>query len=326
VDLSDDRASSARGHGRVVVSAGRYRNCLAAASVLLAVGCSGSATGSRATAPPSAAGGTGAAPPNARGASPVDSASFAPGACISYPPTKGNRATTVFLDAGHGGLDPGASGRTTDGRVLTEKDITLAVVLDTTSKLQAAGFTVVVSRNTDTTVAKLRAGDANGKLLTVAGVHADVEARARCANQARAAVLLSVHFNSGLSPRYGGAMSVYDAARPFSAENQRFAGLLQASVLGQLNAHGWNIPNAGVVTDNGVGTALSSAAAAYGHLLILGPAKAGYFESPTTMPGALVEPLFLTDPFEADVAAGQPGQQSIATGLATAITQQLTHG
>jgi N-acetylmuramoyl-L-alanine amidase len=232
----------------------------------------------------------------------------------------------VFLDAGHGGLDPGASGRTTNGRVLTEKAITLAVVLDTTSMLQAAGFTVVVSRNTDTTVARLVAGDVNGKLLTVPGVHADVEARARCANKARAALLVSVHFNSGLSPRYGGAMSVYDAARPFSAENQRFAGLLQASVLAQLNAHGWNIPNAGVVNDTGVGTALSSAAAAYGHLLILGPAKAGYFESPTTMPGALVEPLFLTDPFEADVAAGRPGQQSIATGLVTAITQQLAHG
>lgn len=323
----DDRAATVHRRARRGRSTGRYRRCVAAASALLVVACTGSATGSRATATPqgaTASAGT-ASSPKARQPSPVDSARFATGACMSYPPTKGNRGTTVYLDAGHGGLDPGAPGRTTNGRILTEKAITLAVVLDTASILRAAGFTVVVSRTIDTTVAKLTAGDVNGSLLTVAGVHADVEARARCANEAHAAALVSVHFNSGLSPRNGGAMSIYDAARSFSAKNRRFAELLQASVLGKLNARGWSIPNAGVVTDTGVGTALSSAAASYGHLLILGPAKPGYFTSPTTMPGAVVEPLFLTDPFEADIAAGRQGQLSIATGLASAITQYLAH-
>ena len=46
------------------------------------------------------------------------------------------------------------------------------------------------------------------------------------------------------------------------------------------------------------GPALSEAAAAYGHLLLLGPAMAGYFATPSQMPGALIEPLFITDPFE----------------------------
>jgi N-acetylmuramoyl-L-alanine amidase len=242
---------------------------------------------------------------------------------MSYSPRTGRQLPTVFLDAGHGGLDPGALGRTTSGRVVAEKTAALAVVLDAAAALQTAGFTVVVSRTTDMTVTRLTAADVNGVLLTVAGVHADLEARAVCANEAHASVLVSVHFNSGSSSRYGGALSVYDAARSFGNDNRRLAGLLQAHVLAGLNARGWAIPDAGVVTDTGVGSALSSAAAAYGHLVILGPAMPGYFTSPTTMPGAVVEPLFLTDPFEADVAVSRQGQLSIADGVATAVEQYL---
>jgi N-acetylmuramoyl-L-alanine amidase len=229
----------------------------------------------------------------------------------------------VFLDAGHGGPDPGGLGRTTSGRVVEEKAIALDVVLDAERMLHTLGFTVVVSRTTDTTVARLTAADVSGTLLTVAGVHADLEARARCANEAGAAVLVSVHFNSGSSSRDAGALTIYDGARSFATNNHRLAEVLQANVRSGLNAHGWAIPDAGVVSDTTVGNALSRAAAAYGHLVILGPSMAGYFTSPTTMPGSVIEPLFLTDPFEADIAASPAGQVSIAAGIATAVTQFL---
>jgi N-acetylmuramoyl-L-alanine amidase len=39
------------------------------------------------------------------------------------------------------------------------------------------------------------------------------------------------------------------------------------------------------------------------------------------MPGALIEPLFITDPFEASIAESTSGQQIIAGGLAEAIEQ-----
>ena len=35
----------------------------------------------------------------------LDPALFSPGACVAFPPTHGNRHVTVFLDAGHGGID-----------------------------------------------------------------------------------------------------------------------------------------------------------------------------------------------------------------------------
>ncbi len=47
----------------------------------------------------------------------------------------------------------------------------------------------------------------------------------------------------------------------------------------------------------------------------------GYFSTPSQMPGALIEPLFITDPFEGTIAASATGQQAIATGLAQAVAQ-----
>lgn len=89
-----------------------------------------------------------------------------------------------------------------------------------------------------------------------------------------------------------------------------------------MNAEGWDIPDAGVQPDTGLGSALTAAAVAYGHLLLLGPAKAGYFGTPSQMPGALIEPLFVTDPFEASIAASTRGQQVIARAVAEAIEQE----
>ena len=93
-----------------------------------------------------------------------------------------------------------------------------------------------------------------------------------------------------------------------------------------MNAQGWQIPDDGAQPDQGLGSTLTPADHAYGHLLLLGPAKPGYFSTPSTMPGALVEPLFITDPFEGSIAASSHGQQVIAAGLASAIEQYFAPG
>ena len=246
---------------------------------------------------------------------------FSKDACVAFPPVTGNRHLTVFLDAGHGGLDPGAVGTTEAGQVIHEADQTLPVVLDTTTILRHAGFSVVVSRTGPTSVLRLGPGDVSAGALTANGVHDDVAARDVCANKAHANVLLGVYFNSGASAANAGSVTAYDPARPFAADNRRLAGLVQSDVLAAMNAQGWQIPNGGVQTDHGLGSSLTSASQAYGHLLLLGPAKKGYFSTPSTMPGALVEPLFITDPFEATIAASSRGQQVIAGGLARAVEQ-----
>ncbi len=251
----------------------------------------------------------------------VDPSVFASGACVALGPTSGDRDLSVFLDAGHGGLDPGAVGTTQSGHSVSEADLTLPIELDTMDILRSQGFRVIVSRTGSNSVARLGTADLSGEELSAQGVVDDVAARVSCANMARADVLIGIYLNAGDSPENAGGITGYDAVRSFSAQNLRLADLLQRDTLAAMNALGWEIPDDGVVQDSLLGSAVNSVAVAYGHLILLGPAKTGYFTAPSEMPGALIEPLFITDPFEASIASTARGQEVIATGLAEAINQ-----
>lgn len=259
----------------------------------------------------------------------LDPAKFAARACVEYPPLRADRHTTVFLDAGHGGRDPGAIGTTESGATIEEAEETLPVELDAARLLRRDGFTVVVSRTAQTTVLRLGPADVAGGELSLLGAHDDVTARDQCANMAHASVLVGIYFDSGASPANAGSVSIYDTARPFAAQNQRLATLLQQDVLSAMNARGWGIPDEGIQPDNNFGSLvqssspspLATAAANYDHLLLLGPAQASYFSTPSEMPGAVIEPLFVTDPFEGSLAASADGQQTIAGGIAKAVEQ-----
>jgi N-acetylmuramoyl-L-alanine amidase len=287
------------------------------ATGIAVLGCGGSAAPSPGTS--SAAG------------QPLDTATFAPGACVAFAPTKGDRHQTVFLDAGHGGIDPGGVGTTTAGTTIEEADETLPVELDTMALLRAKGFRVVVSRTRDSTVVRLGPGLESGGVLTLQGSHDDVVARDVCANDAHAAVLLGIYFDAGATAQNAGSLTAYDAARPFATANQRLATLVQRDELADLNAQGWGIPDDGVLPDTTLGSyvgdpssgGLAGEAATYDHLLLIGPALAGYFSTPSQMPGAVIEPLYLTDPFEGSIADSAHGQMVMARGMATGIEQFL---
>jgi N-acetylmuramoyl-L-alanine amidase len=250
----------------------------------------------------------------------VDPALFSPGACVAFAPTAGDRHETVFLDAGHGGIDPGAVGTTEDGAAVAESTVNLPIELDTMAILRAQGYRVVVSRTEDTSVTRLTPADESGGILTSQGAFADVAARDVCANMAKADVLVGIYMDGGYEGQ-AGSLTGYDAGRPFSAENLRLATLVQNDVLSAMNARGWQIPDDGVLQDSGLGSASSAAAEDYNHLLLLGPAQPGYFTTPSTMPGALIEPLYVTDPFEASIAVSAEGQHVIAGGIAKAVGQ-----
>src|SRR5699024_816784 len=82
-----------------------------------------------------------------------------------------SKKKVVYLDAGHGGTDPGAS-----GHGLKEKDLVLDIAKRTQDKLKAAGFTVIMSRTTDKTV--------------------KLDERTKEANDLKADIFVSIHANS----------------------------------------------------------------------------------------------------------------------------------
>ena len=243
-------------------------------------------------------------------------AGLAPEACRSFRPTAPANGHTIFLDPGHGGPDPGGSGQLADGTPVVEKAATLAVGLDLSGQLRAAGFRVVMSRVADTAVTRLTDADLDSGALRGSALHRDLLARIACANAAGADVLLAIHFNAFEDPTATGAQTFYDADRPFADRNLKLAGSLQSAITAQLK-----VDDRGVASDADLSApTITDAGAAYGHLIELGPPEAGWVDTPSAMPGALVEPLFLTAPQEASLVATAAGRARIATALAAGLS------
>ena len=198
---------------------------------------------------------------------------------------------------------------------------TLAVELDALASLRADGFTVTVSRTGNSPVACPQSGDVAGGLYTVAGDLRDVASRDICADLAKADILLGIYFDAGYSTLNAGSITGYDTDRPFVSDNLRLATLVQKDVLAAMNARGWATPT----------TAQCSTPSSEARPFPMRPQPTdtwfswarptGYFSTPSTMPGALIEPLFITDPYEGSLANSALGQQVIAHGLTAAVEQ-----
>jgi N-acetylmuramoyl-L-alanine amidase len=241
------------------------------------------------------------------------------GACMSLPATQAGSGQTVFIDPGHGGLDPGVVGMVS-GRQVLEKDATLAVGTRLSDLLRADGYRVVMARTKDSSVLKLATTDSVMGALTASAEHRDLAARAACANVAGAAALVSIHFDAFVDPSVGGTGTFYDSARTFAVDSRRLATTLQAALVSALGTS-----DRGVWTDDQLAApTLTSSGSTYGHLIELGPMAAGWVDDPSLMPGALVEPLFLTNPAEARVASDPSGQQKIAAALEAGLVKYLT--
>ena len=244
---------------------------------------------------------------------------LASGACMSFAPSGGKPGKTVFIDPGHGGLDPGVVG-SAGGRLVLEKTVTLSVGTRLAALLLRDGYRVVLSRTTDASVASLSASDSVTGAMTASAVHRDLVSRTQCANAASASVLVSIHFDAFDDPSVGGAETFYDAMRPFYASNRQLATDLQAAVVAALG-----VTDRGIFTDDELGApTLTTSGSLYNHLIELGPAAAGWVDSPSQMPGALVEPLFLTNPAEARLAGDPAGQQRIAVALQRGVIKFLS--
>lgn len=242
-----------------------------------------------------------------------------PEACRAFAPSGRWNGSTVFLNPGHGGPDPGAvprHGVTSQ----TEKVFTNAIAQEALPLLRDAGYRVVLSRTSDSSVARLRTGDLRGGSLTVPAARREIFARINCANAADADILVSVHLNANADRTAAGAETLYNTNRDFSARSRALARALHGSIVGSMRDSGWQIRDRGLTTDgSGRGEPHTREPSAYGQLLELGPAAPPWFTSPSRMPGAVIEPLFLTNAEEARRVSTPGGRTAVVRGLVAGI-------
>ena len=112
---------------------------------------------------------------------------------------------TIVVDPGHGGARPGAVYPNAEGVDIIERDLTLAISLKLRDRLLEAGYTVVMTRETD--------------------IDVDLYERAEIANAVNADLFVSVHCNaSGTVPTYQGIYTYYF---PDSKRGEKLARTIQ---------------------------------------------------------------------------------------------------
>jgi N-acetylmuramoyl-L-alanine amidase len=236
----------------------------------------------------------------------------------------GQPPVLAFIDAGHGGVDVGTQGTGPEGQTVYEKTVSLAVATRVTQILRQDGISAILSRSDDSLPESTPADfTPDGHLLTPEGVLRDLQRRVDRANASGAIVLLSIHLNAFTDPAVGGSETFYDADRTFSEDDRRFATLVQSSVVSALRDTGYADLDRGVTDDTSLESdGFGTLGVPYRHLILLGPAVPGKLR-PSQMPGALSEPLFLSNPIEAALAIQPDTQQLLAKAYASAIEQFL---
>jgi len=231
-----------------------------------------------------------------------------------------DQRVTVFIDAGHGGSDPGWGSSYILDNAPLEKDLTLDVAKRTAAYLEAEGYRAVLSRTADT--------DVNDPERDVNGDGCidpidELQARMDIANASGAAVLFSIHFNGLPNTPLNGSATFYNAVREFSADNERLAELIQAAQLETLRSFGHDPRDWGALHDDALETPTQSECpTGYPYYTILGPAAEGR-PRPTMMPGAVAEAMFLTHPVEARLAGREDVRDQLAKAYAEAIKEFL---
>lgn len=129
------------------------------------------------------------------------------------------RSRRIVIDAGHGGIDGGASSCTG----VLESMLNLEISLRLNDLLQFLGFETVMIRTTDTSV--------HTKEGTIAQIKvSDLKERVRIVNETEGAFLLSIHQNTFPESRYSGAQVFYSGD-----DSKALANALQTALVYTLN-------------------------------------------------------------------------------------------
>lgn len=221
------------------------------------------------------------------------------GPAVAGAASRSRAAPVVAIDPGHGGRYNGSSWSGAGWRML-EKDLTLDIASRLAGLLREAGIQAVLTREADTEV-NLALADLNedGRVTE----DDDLQARVDVANEAGAALCLSVHLNGG-PPAARGTATFYCRHHPRGDEARALAELVQAEVLAALEQVGYRALDLGALDDAMLNKP-------YGHLFLAGPLTPRVARA-SAMPTVVCEPLFLSNPMEASLLRSEETRQALA--------------
>lgn len=130
------------------------------------------------------------------------------------------RSHRIIIDAGHGGIDGGATSCTG----VLESQINLEIAKKLNDLFHLLGRETVMIRTTDTSIYT------EGSTIAAQKV-SDLKERVRISNETENAILISIHQNTFSDSRYGGAQVFYAATEG----SQELASLLQSSLIASVN-------------------------------------------------------------------------------------------
>lgn len=128
---------------------------------------------------------------------------------------------TIIIDAGHGGVDGGATSCTG----VLESQLNLEIALRLEDLLHLLGHRTLMIRRDDISVYTEGESIAQKKI-------SDLKERVRIVNSTENAILISIHQNTFSDNRYGGAQVFYGN----TAESKELAQMLQNSLVTALNS------------------------------------------------------------------------------------------
>ena len=131
-----------------------------------------------------------------------------------------DREHRIVIDAGHGGIDGGATSCTG----VLESQINLEIALRLEDLMHLLGYDTVMIRRTDTSVYT------QGQTIAAQKV-SDLKERVRIVNQTENAILISIHQNTFSDSRYGGAQVFYAN----NEESRELANQMQNDLIRYLN-------------------------------------------------------------------------------------------
>lgn len=270
---------------------------------------------------PATAAPAGASPAEAERAAPAaERPAPAPAAPVRTPAGL-SRRYVVAVDAGHGGVDPGNPGVVIGGRRVNEAKLTLAIALAVERELEERGVGVIMTRRTDTLIAR--------------------DDRGPIANKARSDLFVSIHTNAA-NPNWKNGSAVrgfetYFLSEARTEDERRVARMENDVVRFEANVDARRgDPLSFILADLAQNEHLresSDLAAVVQQQLAKrhpgpdrGVKQAGFAVLATAyMPAVLIEVGFGTNPADARWMASAAGQHALGGSIADAIIEYLQH-